>query len=84
MILKFYLHFCITCIQNCTGVYYGIDLVLIISRNDTVAKINDAYLVKPTCGFNSANVALIVRRFSVSDEKNLDGLTMQLKMWTLL
>jgi hypothetical protein len=61
-------------LQTCTGAYYGIDGPDVISRNDAVAKINDAYLVKfAACGFTSTNVALIVKRFSVSDRKNLDG-----------
>jgi small lipoprotein (TIGR04452 family) len=75
MIFKnIYLLFVLLALQNCTGAYYGIDGPDVISRNDAVAKINDAYLVKfAACGFNSTNVALIVRRFSVSDRKNLDG-----------
>ncbi len=61
-------------LQSCTGVYYGIDGPDVISRNDAVAKINDAYLVKfAACGFDSTNAKLLVARFSVSDRKNLDG-----------
>lgn len=61
-------------VQSCTGVYYGVDGTDVISRNDAVAKINDAYLVKiAACGFNTDNVKLLVARYTVSDRKNLDG-----------
>ncbi|MBK6603886.1 MAG: hypothetical protein KBF99_00985 [Leptospiraceae bacterium] len=61
-------------LSSCTGVYYGIDGPDVISRNDAVAKINDAYLVKiAACGFNSDNVKLLATRYTVSDRKNLDG-----------
>ncbi len=60
--------------QSCTGVYYGIDGPDVISRHDAVNKINDAYLVKfASCGFDSTNVALLVKRLTTSDRKILDG-----------
>ena len=58
----------------CSGVYYGIDGPDVLPRKTAVSKINDAYLVKfASCGFDSTNVLLLVKRFSVSDRKNLDG-----------
>ncbi|MBP9884753.1 MAG: hypothetical protein KBF93_00555 [Leptospiraceae bacterium] len=59
---------------TCTGVYYGIDGADVISRSVAVSKINDAYLVKfAACGFDTTNLALLAKRFAVSDRKNLDG-----------
>jgi hypothetical protein len=75
MIFKlFSLIILVSFIQNCSGVYYGVDGPDVISRSDAVAKINDAYLVKfASCGFDSTNVALLAKRFASSDRKNLDG-----------
>lgn len=75
MIFKILILFLLTLLaQSCTGVYYGIDGPDVISRSEAVAKINDAYLVKfASCGLDSTNLALLAKRFAVSDRKNLDG-----------
>lgn len=59
---------------NCTGTYYGIDGPDVISRTEAVNKINRALMIKfGTCGFDSKNVALLVRNTTQSKRKVLDG-----------
>ena len=59
---------------HCTGTYYGIDGPNVISRTEAVNKINRALMIKfGNCGFDSKNVALLVRNTTQSKRKVLDG-----------
>ncbi len=74
--MKLFLFMCIFILSflNCTGTYYGVDGGDVISRTEAVNKINRALMIKfGTCGFDSRNVALLVRNTTQSKRKVLDG-----------
>lgn len=59
---------------NCTGVYYGIDGPNVMSRNEAVAKLNQALFLKSSqCGFDEKNIALLLNNYTVNPRKVLDG-----------
>ncbi len=70
-----YLCLCLLLILlNCTGTYYGIDGPDVISRAEAVNKINRALIIKfGTCGFDRANVSLLLKNSLQSKRKVLDG-----------
>ncbi|HNH11458.1 MAG TPA: hypothetical protein PK683_23360, partial [Leptospiraceae bacterium] len=58
----------------CTGTYYGVSGSAVYSRNEAVAKLNKALLLKTAaCGANEKNSSAVYAVISQSASKTLDG-----------
>lgn len=60
--------------SHCTGTYYGVSGSAVYSRNEAVAKLNKALVLKTAaCGANEKNSSAVYAVISQSASKTLDG-----------
>ena len=61
-------------VTYCSGAYYGVDGPDVISRDETLSRINDARLAKiASCGLNETNGAFLYVQYTQNPRKLLDG-----------